>query len=292
MSLNNRISIALFSMMFSLLLILSVYPPSDDFHYANPGWNGYSEICGYFKARRAGVDIGRMEILENSNKYALVIVPMKKPDDAYLRFLEDFIKNGGLAIILDDHGYGNDILKFLNLKASFIHSGVVYDPVFFYKKPELAKVMFRLEDKDFLLQLNYASMIQPVGCRILASTSRFAFFDKNLNGLWEFGEDEGPLPVVAECGIGAGKLVLISDPDIFSNFSVENSNVISFLEFILDGRELILDEELYSLSIYSEFRSFLLNTFYFLSSHVEFYIITVSLIFLPALFYISKRWNI
>ncbi|GEM_PF-2109609 len=291
MNLNNKVCIALVSMTLSLLFTLAVYPPSDDFHYANPSWNGYSKIYEYFKARRAGVDISRKEILENPGKYALLLVPMRKPDEAYLSFLEDFLERGGLVLILDDHGYGNDILYSLNLKASFIHEGVVYDPVFFYKRPELAKISFRLGDRDFSLQLNYASTIQPDGCRVIASTSRFAFFDKNLDGSWEFGEAEGPLAVVVECSVGSGKVVLISDPDVFSNFSVDNSEAILFLEYILGGRELVLEESLYSFGIYSELRRSFLNFIYFLSLHAEYYIVLVSFIFLIVLLYASKRWN-
>jgi len=292
MKLNNKIGIVLISMMLSLLFTLVVYPPSDDFHYANPSWNGYSKIYEYFNARRVGVDIDIREIMENPNRYALIIVPMKKPDEAYLNFIKIFLENGGLILVLDDHGYGNEILKFLNLKASFIHEGVVYDPVFFYKRPELAKVSFNLEGEDFILQLNYASMLQPEGCKVIASTSRFAFFDRNLNGLWEFGEDEGPLAVAAKCNVGAGEIVLISDPDVFSNFSVDNSDALPFLELILDGRELVIEEKLYVLGAYSEFRRLFLNFIYFLSLHVEYYIILISFIFFFILLFISKRWRI
>jgi len=267
------------------------YEPRDDFHYANPNWNGFSSLVGEFDARIVGVDIDHNSLLSNSSHYALIIVPMVEPSSDYLTFLKTFVASGGLLIIADDKGYGNMILESFGLDARFDHEGVLYDPVFFWKKAELAYVFADVDGEKVEVLTNYASIINCKNCSPLLVSSRLSFFDADLDGVWEKGEIEGPHVIAASTEYENGCIVLVADPDIFTNFSIQESKSLEFVRRVIGGRLLVLDESLNRHSSYAVLRMNFLSFLAALYRWREVFIITLSFISLLLLVYIVKWWK-
>lgn len=275
-----KVNIKIFVLIFlsSIFLILIFQPPRDDFHYSNTDWNGYSDIVSLFNAKIMGVDIDYNIVSKNFSKYCIIVIPFSKPDEEYLRFLENFVSGGGILIVLDDHAYGNNILESLKIDARFIHNGTINDPIFFYKTPELPKIIVDIDGRKISVYSNYASMIYTHKCKILGYTSKYSFFDKNFNGLWEQGEREGPLPVIVYCKRGLGGVYVLGDPDILSNFSMENSNATIFLKNIVDDKVLVIDERLLGCSIYARVRTMVMKALYTIYFWKELFILVISII--------------
>jgi len=249
---GKAISVVAISALATLALIFAVYEPREDFYYGNADWSGYSRIRGELEALVLDLEIERGGVLENASGYALLVVPEERPSGAYLEFLRDFVARGGLLIIADDHGYGNEILEYLGVDARFRHDGLLVDPVFFWKIPLLPKAF---DESGAAVALNCASIVAcSTSCRVLAESSRLAFFDLDLDMAWDEGEPEGPLPVVVECPLGAGRVVLVSDPDAFANISLDEGEGLELLRSIVGERRLVLDSELLSYGPYAEIR--------------------------------------
>jgi hypothetical protein len=67
------------------------------------------------------------------------------------------------------------------------------------------------------LALNHPSTVAPNGARVLVNSSRFAYLDTNRNERPDAGERVGRYPVVTAESVGAGRVVVVSDPSLFIN---------------------------------------------------------------------------
>ena len=101
---------------------------------------------------------------------------------------------------------------------------------------------------------NYASIINCKNCSPLLVSSRLSFFDADLDGVWEKGEIEGPHVIAASTEYENGCIVLVADPDIFTNFSIQESKSLEFVRRVIGGRLLVLDESLNRHSSYAVLR--------------------------------------
>lgn len=250
---SKTIWVAAISALATLALLFALYEPREDFYYGNADWSGYSRIRSELEALVLDLEVEKNRIVEGAGNYALLVVPEERPSRAYLEFLKRFVAGGGLLIVADDHGYGNEILEYLGVDARFRHDGLLVDPVFFWRIPLLPKAF---DESGAAIALNCASVVEcGASCRALANSSRLAFFDLDLDAMWDVGEPEGPLPVVVECPLGAGRVLLVSDPDAFANISLEEGEGLELLRSSVGERRLVLDSELLSYGPYAEIRN-------------------------------------
>jgi hypothetical protein len=188
-----------------------------------------------------------------ADKSVLVLIGPKEPFSAHeLQYLKRFLVEGGLVLLADDFGYGNQILSEINVttrfsekllldlsfekNASFVH-------IFEFPRPFHALVV-----NVSSVVLNYASSLQ-IGSNgtIIAQSSRMSWLDSIENGVYDVGEAHGSFPVLVTEPIGAGEIVLFSAPSVFINSMKEladnqvfRNNVFSFLFF---GRTTVVFDE-------------------------------------------------
>ena len=149
----------------------------------------------------------------------LIVIPYRQFDVMELEVLSDFVVGGGVLLLADDYGWGNQVLQHLGLGARF--SGqTLLDPLHNYKNKWFPMVECSADEPLTMgmehLTLNHATVlldVTPDG--VLASSSSFSFLDSNGNQVADETEPTGPLPVMSREVLGDGQVILLADPSVF-----------------------------------------------------------------------------
>lgn len=247
----------------AIILIISVFsiwfvPSSHDFMAGNSTWNGIKDNLKQFNS----VLIPTLNHIPKSPEESILIsIPYLNYNQSDLDKLKQYVENGGTLLLLDDYGFGNQVLEYLGVETRF-DGRPLLDPLFCYNDPWLPKITdFPFEVKPLLnplflyvepgslkispfspiigsrevtlVVLNHATALDKVSddC-ILALSSPTSFLDTNENGEQSPNESSSPYPVAARLELGKGELVLISDPSVLLNSMLNMYDNSSFIKVI------------------------------------------------------------
>lgn len=208
------------------LLAVGLYPTIQDFMAGNSMWNGIRD----FSQENDVKDLSSLSGLpENSSSATLISIPYLEYSAEDLGRINRFVSAGNLLVLMDDFGYGNQILERLGLDARF-NGNYLLDPLFCYKNGYFPRIVeFDTEVKSLGIQaivFNHATCLENANnSRILAWSSITSFIDVNRNGVQDKSEKSGPFPVAAEYRVGKGIVRVVSDPSLIINTMVgQNDN--------------------------------------------------------------------
>ncbi len=241
-----------------ILLSISLLTPAisttADFSIFNTGWNGTSELAistyaagkfaPSFVTRATGTDMEVVQLgfenipLDPTASTLVVIGPTLGFSAAEGRIAGDFVKGGGVLLLADDFGTGNELLE--GMGASTRISGSLVMDLAFDKKPEFS-VCFDLRPDPLTknvssLLLNYPSsvVLNGTSARALAYSSIASWQDVDGNKERDLGEPTGPFAMIAREQLGNGTVLILSDPSVlingmakYLNNSVLDDNIIS-----------------------------------------------------------------
>ena len=205
-----------------ILLCLSAvvwfYPPTGDFEADNPFWNGLSAYSSQAKAKPLD-DLTNLPPVSKGT--ALITVPYEQFSQNELSQLKNYVSNGGTLVVMDDYGYGNQILSSLGLAMKFAGQPLL-DPLYDYRNEWLPKITdftaTAVNANVSSIVFNHATCLEDTSnATVLASSSSFSFLDVNENGVFDSGELNGPFPVAAYVKIDQGYLVAVADPSLLIN---------------------------------------------------------------------------
>lgn len=214
-------------------LIIWFYPSNGDFRCDNPFWNGYSKLRETVNAKTL-TDLKALP--PNPKGLALIMIPYTPISVEEAKLLKGFVEDGGVLIVMDDYGYGNQVLKILNVGLAFTGK-ILVDPLFNYKSPLLPKaIIFSQTTGDVKkVALNHASTLNvSKGPEVLAWSSSFSFLDLDGDTDWSRNEPRGPFPIAARASLGDGWVVAISDPSIVINSMIELDDNDKFILKVLE----------------------------------------------------------
>lgn len=228
----------LFLLMLLILLVLSVivwfYPPTGDFRVDNPFWNGLSSLGNQAKV----VPLDSLGDLPSSGKgTSLLMVPYERFTEVELAQVRSYVSSGGTLVLLDDYGFGNQVLGGLGLDTRFTGQPLL-DPLFDYRNKWLPKitdfVSMPLSANVSSIVFNHATvLIDTSGASVVAYSSSFSFLDVNGNGGWDSGEPSGAFPVVAYEEVGQGYVVAVADPSLFINSMINLDDNLQFVNNVV-----------------------------------------------------------
>ena len=222
------------------------YPSIQDFMQANSFWNGVKYFSDEFEVTWTDSLSG---LSPNAEDTTLIVIPYTAYNRQSLEEVDEFVRNGGLLLLLDDYGYGNSLLERLGLETRFSGNPLL-DPLFCYKNEWLPRITdFDSGIKQAGIQaivFNHGTALLGVdSTRVLASSSESSFLDLNRNSVLDDGEPQGPFPVAAVSPLDDGMVFLISDPSILINSMVGRDDNHTFIDFIIEqygqDRELLTD---------------------------------------------------
>ena len=225
-----------------LAVLIWFYPSNSDFRSENSSWNGARDFTEDLQA----LPLSSLDALPaTSQGTTLIVIPYIKFTPTDLERLENYVSSGGKLVVLDDYGFGNDILEQLGLEVRFTGNQLM-DPLFDYKNKNLPRIINFAPDTATSevknLVFNHASSLENVPQNhVIAWSSYFSFLDENQDGEWGEGEPKGHLPVIANFKIDKGELVLIADPSILISSMLEIEDNQRFLENIVQG-QIFLDQ--------------------------------------------------
>ncbi len=235
MELRRFLVILTIALVLILAIVVWFFPSNEDFRAENSFWNGTKDISSSYPASPLASLSGLPSSPQGS---ALILIPYLDFTPAELEELQSFVTHGGMLVLADDYGFGNQILEYLGLKTRF--SGqVLFDPLSNYKNkwfPRISHIISNpITSNTESLILNHATCLTDVETDdILALSSPFSFLDLNGNESWDEGEPTGPLPVISRHSLGSGQLILISDPSIFINSMETIESNCDFIQNIAD----------------------------------------------------------
>jgi len=212
--------LVLLSVLLIIVLALVVWflPPNEDFRVDNPFWNGAKSITANLSASplESFSDIHMLP-----QRATLILIPYIEFSPAELDKLQSFISRGGILVLADDYGFGNQALEHLGLKARFSGAPLI-DPLYYHRQKWLPQILHFIPDSITSdiesLVLNHATRLTGVGeSDALALSSTVSFLDIDGHQMYNEGEPTGPLPVISRHNLDNGKVILISDPSIFIN---------------------------------------------------------------------------
>jgi len=222
----------------SLILSASIiwfYPQTGDFKPDNSFWNGSSK---FVKTSNATIINSLKDIPSNAKSVMLLTIPYTHYDTWELEMLKSFLIEGGILVLMDDYGYGNELLEYLNLSVRFSGKPLL-DPLFNYKNKWFPKISIFSNHTIFqnvtTVLFNHATaLVNTSDVEVLAWSSSFSFLDLNDDGKYTSNEPMGPLPVIAKKDFGNGSLILISDPSIIINSMIDMEDNQKFLTNLIN----------------------------------------------------------
>ena len=269
----------------AVLLILTLATPmllnSEDFSIYNVGWNGGSDIA--IKTYQAGkfqptfylneneLTISHRSFAEYSlnplNSTILLIGPRAEFSSQESTYLSDFLTRGGMVLLADDFGSGNNLLEQLDSPVRF--SGQLLLDLSFEKSAYFA-TLFEFSNHSHPLVANVSHVLgnypsslvletNVTNVTVLVVSTEMSWLDTNVNGQRDPGEVNGSFPILAIQHYGAGTLVLFSDPSLFINSMKTplNNSVFrdDFLSYLFTGRDAVIIDESHRNVSKSFFRS-------------------------------------
>ena len=242
------------------------YPAVDDLMVENPFWNGLSRVYVLVDPVRVK-DLTQLRTLvqDPENSTLLILGPSTSFSGEDLRALRVFVSGGGLLVLADDFGSGNEVLEGFGFEFRF-DGALLQDQLLKDKNGLMPKVYSRagsyLRGVDSLV-LNYASVFTAVeGADVLTWSSPFSYVTYE-PALPDEAVAGGPFPVVVERGFGEGKIVAVSDSSLFINSMIERGGNMACLLNLVSG-EVFIDEGHSMPSRLTLMRAFLVSVYSFL----------------------------
>ena len=226
------------------LLCVSFFPSVQAFVQYNTTWDGIRYSLNNLDA--TAVNFSQNNVPTGADK-VLICVPYLPYGDDDLARLKTFANDGGTLMVMDDFGYGNTILAYLNLNCRF--AGVpLLDPLYCYKNqwfPEITDFRSAVSKDIKVVVLNHATALLNSGnSQVIAWSSTSSYLDQNGNGAFDNGDLQGPLPVAAKIPLGTGSVILVSDPSILLNSMLIKDDNLSFIKSLTGvdtGSSILID---------------------------------------------------
>lgn len=214
-------------------LSVPVFKSSAQYSVLNTGWNGTSSF-GKLLYSKGGVTpiLGPYDSVGlDKDKGTLVVIGPNLPFTAgEVEALKRFLDNGNTLLLADDFGTGNQLMKELGLEERFSPDQPL-TPVFLKNGdfPITAEIKTPLSSGVSFIVMYKPSVILNPANPLVATP----------NGTY-LNEEYGTFAIVDSVKYGRGKIILVSDPDIFTNsLFKENERFIENLLNYMPGPYLI-----------------------------------------------------
>lgn len=217
---------------FSMIVLIPSVTPYD---LDNPFWNGLNLASKELKLSYIGID--SLSSLD-TNSIVFIIGPSRQPLEHEIEILKNYVYDGGFIIIMDEYGYMNDLIKSFGLNVN-VSGFLLRDPLYYWRSQALPIVNAYIGNSTLKLYLNYASTINCIGGKIVASSSYFSYLDINNNGICDGNEPSGRMNIAVLYNIGGGKLLIISDSDILINSMINQGDNLNFIKSFIPNRYMV-----------------------------------------------------
>lgn len=225
-----------------LLAILRFSQNTDDFSTYNTEWNGGKLIKNELSQNHTFVSMPATNDLSKYDPEGTAFIILRPEGDISRKDIEiirKFITDGGLLIVADDFGSGNDILNNVTTQIAFSNM-LLLDDVNFWKNITFPVVSApAINVSNITMNFPASLIIKDNSVQILASSSTFSWLS---TGNITRGTG-GSYPVIASTISGNGTIIAISDPSIFINSMLRINDNEQLLGKLVKNRNIIIFDE-------------------------------------------------
>jgi len=254
----------------SILAIVVAIPPSEDFEPGNVYWNGLSSFLTLTNATFINSTQKLQTVLDPSNVVLFIIAPDKNFSQEQLQIIRSFVERGGTLVLMDELGSINPILSNLSIGIR-VDGHPLLDTLFYYSSWKLPKIINIVNSEitsnvsSIATNLPSALVIEDEeNVKVLAYSSAFSFLDLNYDGNPSPEDPIGPFPVMAQVSFYKGKVIVISDSDLFINSMIGLGDNEKLLMNIVNKKNVIVDNSVWKESLNSYIRAKVLDFYAFL----------------------------
>ncbi|MCK9356767.1 MAG: DUF4350 domain-containing protein, partial [Dehalococcoidia bacterium] len=166
-----------------------LHPADADFSVAGRGWNGLRDAADQLDAMPlAAAD----EYDSLASPGTLILVPAEPLAADVTERIGTFVRDGGVLVLLDDYGRGNEVLEALGAPVRFSGAPLV-DPLHCDTNETMPKAVVGTTSGagELSLVLNHGTWLEVEGgVDLWASSSYFSYGDVDNNGKWDEGEPQ------------------------------------------------------------------------------------------------------
>ncbi|MHB8603775.1 MAG: DUF4350 domain-containing protein [Thermoplasmatota archaeon] len=220
----------------TVALLQPIVGTRTDFSIYNAQWNGSSEAArdlygmgNLLPTFAVSLEEGNTTVVQRSfadfsvdaRSTSLVLIgPGSAPDAAEAAWLAAFVHRGGRVLIADDFGKGNTFLAAMGASSRF-DGGLLAD-LSFMKAPAFV-VAANFTPDPVTDGLHQIVLDDPTALRVganttvLATTDTSSWIDTNRDGVLDGQESAASRVWLARERVGAGEVLLVSDPSVFIN---------------------------------------------------------------------------
>ena len=195
-------------------------PIQDPYHPLNTDWNGCSEIFQMY-ANTTLLTSYDVALPNGRGSLLAIIGPNLEFTSHDASMIRTFLEGGGTLLLADNFGTGNQLLGALEVNARI--SGKPVADLYFYTRNPQFPVAYDFSPSPLTANLTAIVFNRPSylsaansSVTILASSSPFSFIDLD-QGHPVANETVSSYPMIATSNIGRGLLILIADPNVFTN---------------------------------------------------------------------------
>lgn len=193
-------------------------PIQDSYHPLNAGWNGCSAIV---QAYPNATLLNSYDVALPSSSLLAIIGPSVSFTAHDASAIHTFLEGGGTVLLADNFGTGNLLLEALGVNVRI--AGEPLADLYFYTRNPQFPLAYDFSPSPLTANLTAIALNRPSyisgtnsSITVLASSSPFSFVDLD-QGRPTVNETVASYPVMATSEVGRGSLIIIADPNIFTN---------------------------------------------------------------------------
>ncbi|KAB1187543.1 MULTISPECIES: DUF4350 domain-containing protein [Haloferax] len=214
----------------------------------NPAWDGGSGIRDVATDAKMETTIAYNTTtygeVRESRTVAFVVSPESGYTDAEAARLESFVQNGGTLVVAEDfRPHSNELLAQLGTQAR-IDQTPLRDDRHQFKTGAFPIATHTASDpltRDVdQLTLNHPATVSANGSTVLVRSSNFSYLDRDGDATLDENETLQSYPVVTVERIGDGEVVVVSDPSLFINSMLEQSDNRAFADALVQSHDTLL----------------------------------------------------
>ena len=237
-----------FTFLVVVCLLVATSTSSVAFGAYNGAWDGTSDLRSVAKDTGANSrvihDTSAYSHVEANSTVGIILSPVEKYSTADRARLQRFVRHGGTLLVAGDYGsQTNQLLSALGTDAR-LDGHPVRDERHHYRSPVMP-IADNVSNQSLVsnvsgLTLNHGTVVSPRNATVLVSTSEYAYLDVNRNQKLDDNESISSMPVATIERIGAGQILVVSDPSILINTMLDHSGNQAFVRTVVGNHRTVL----------------------------------------------------
>ncbi len=222
---------------FAYALVAQPYQVAPKYSVYDGDWDGtsalYAYVSGSYQAKAVFASIDDFTALGSDS--TLIVIAPERPFTAKEKIsLRGFVSGGGTLILTGARGAAADLSEEFNVRFS---NATLVDYLAFNRRQDFPVLPFAVGGDSGMEFMKFptAIMIHPAAATIISASSPESYIDLNFNGAVDPQDAKGPFAVAIAEDYGKGKVVVISDSDVFTNDLLPRGDNLKFAAAIFSA---------------------------------------------------------